>query len=80
MQIELINQHYIENLEKFKIPVMKRGWDILIMVVDGTYIIHIEDRKNSKGLKPAELKPLSFKLITCQAIKQVSKTQNPAYS
>lgn len=55
MQIELINQHYLENLQAFKNPVMRRNWDILVMVVNGTYSLHPEGRKKPLLLHQNEI-------------------------
>jgi AraC-like DNA-binding protein len=55
MEIELINQHHIESLECFKNPSMKRGWDILIMVVSGTYSLFLEGKKKPLVLKEHEI-------------------------
>lgn len=45
MQIELINQYHRENLQFFQTPILKRNWDILVIVLDGTYSMHPEGRK-----------------------------------
>ena len=45
MQIELISQSHKENIESFKNAVLKRNWDILIIVLEGTYSVFPEGRK-----------------------------------
>ncbi len=74
MQIELINQHYIENLSEFKTPIMKRGWDVLIMVVEGTYVIHPEGRK-----KPIALRKHEIAFIPAGTKFSRSLTEPPTY-
>ena len=55
MQIELINQYYRERLVNFTVPVMKRGWDILIMVADGIYTVQVTGQKKPLVLEKNEI-------------------------
>lgn len=55
MQIDLINQYYREKLSEFTVPVMKRGWDILILVADGTYTISVTGQKRPITLQKNEI-------------------------
>ena len=36
MQIELLSQYHKENVTEFKNYVLKRNWDIFIIVLEGT--------------------------------------------
>ena len=60
MHIDLVNQSYHENLDQFKVTVLKRKWDMMFLVADGEYSMSIEGkskpivlRKNEIALIPA---------------------------
>lgn len=47
MQLELINQSYIEGRTEFKNNTVKRKWDILILVVEGEYSVTLPEQQRS---------------------------------
>ena len=60
MQIELINHIYHENLSELKVKKLKRQWDIFVLVTEGEFLIHPQNkikpiilRKNEIALIPA---------------------------
>jgi AraC-like DNA-binding protein len=55
MQIELISQSHKENISEFHNMRMKRNWDILIIVLDGTYSIQPVGRKKPFYLQKNEI-------------------------
>lgn len=55
MQIELVNTVRYEHREEFKISTLKRRWDILILVEDGAYSIHVKDAKKPFVLRKNEI-------------------------
>ena len=55
MQIEMISQYYRERLSEFTDPMMMRGWDILILVLDGTYTIQVTGQKKPIVLQKNEI-------------------------
>ena len=55
MQIELISQSHKENLSEFPNTLMKRNWDILIIVLEGTYSIQPAGRKKPFYIRKNEI-------------------------
>ncbi len=55
MQIDVINQYFFEDRTEVKSPVIKRRWDILILVVSGSYSIHPTGAKKPYLLHGGEL-------------------------
>lgn len=55
MEIDLINQHYIEERTKFKISTLKRKWDILILVTEGEYDIYLKEMQKRIMLKKGDI-------------------------
>lgn len=55
MQIELINQTRWDHVRAFKTPTLKRSWDILIVVLEGTYSIQPTGRKKPILLSKNEI-------------------------
>ena len=55
MNIDLISQNYIENYTEFKTVRVKRAWDLLIMVVEGEYLISARESQKSFIIKNNEI-------------------------
>lgn len=55
MQINLINQSYIENRTEFKTNTVKRKWDILLMVTDGEYAVYIAEKQKRTVLRKGDI-------------------------
>ena len=55
MQIDFINQSYIENYAEFKSTTLKRAWDLIIMVVEGEYSISTEEKQKPIVLKKNDI-------------------------
>ena len=55
MQIDLIHQSYHENLSEFKVTNIKRKWDILFLVEEGEYSIHIKGERKPFVLAKNEI-------------------------
>jgi AraC-like DNA-binding protein len=55
MQIDVINQYFFEDRTEFKTPIIKRRWDILIMVVDGVYSIRPTESKKAYLIRKGEM-------------------------
>ena len=55
MQVDLINQSYIENRTEFKITTLKRKWDILIMVSEGEYSVFLKEKQKRIVLKKNDI-------------------------
>ena len=55
MQIDLIHQSYHENLSEFKVTNIKRKWDILFLVEEGEYSIHIKGERKPFVLTKNEI-------------------------
>lgn len=55
MEIDLINQYYIENRTEFKNNSMKRKWDMLIMVVEGEYLVYLKEKQQKIVLKKNDI-------------------------
>lgn len=88
MQIELINQQYIENRTEFKVTSLKRNWDILIMVVEGEYEVLLKEsqktvvlKKNDIMLIPAgiEFERKITSELTCYHFYFYPQTDHPFY-
>lgn len=55
MQIDLINQNYIENRTEFKTATVKRKWDILILVTEGEYSVFLKEKQKKTVLKKGDI-------------------------
>ena len=55
MKLELINQTYLEERTEFKQRIIKRKWDILILVVEGEYSVTIPEKQCSLVLKKNDI-------------------------
>ena len=55
MQIDLINQNYIENRTEFKTATVKRKWDILILVTEGEYSVFLKEKQKKMILKKGDI-------------------------
>ena len=55
MQIDLINHLRRENVTDFKAKELSRQWDIILLVTDGEYLIHLENRLKPIVLKAGEM-------------------------
>ena len=88
MQIDLINQSYIENRTEFKTGTLKRKWDILILVAEGEYSVFFKEKqkrtvlkKNDIMLIPAEVEFEREILspLTCYHISFYPQADHPFY-
>ncbi len=55
MEIDLVNQNYIENRTEFKMNTLKRKWDILILVTEGEYDIYLREKQKRIVLKKGDI-------------------------
>lgn len=55
MQIDLINHIHRENIDKFKSTVIKRQWNLLILVTDGEYAIQLQTKEKPMVLKQGDI-------------------------
>ena len=55
MQIDLINYYNRENITGFKAGAIRRGWDILILVTGGEYLIKFDGRQKTMAFKKNEM-------------------------
>ena len=88
MQLKLINQTYLEERTEFKQHIIKRKWDILILVVEGEYSVTIPEKERSLVLKkndimflPAdtEIERGILSPLTCYHLTFCSQAEHPFY-
>jgi AraC-like DNA-binding protein len=88
MQSELINQTYIEEHTEFKQHIIKRKWDILILVVEGEYSVTIPEKqcsfvlgKNDIMFLPAwvEMEREVLSPLTCYHLTFSPQADHPFY-
>ena len=88
MQLELINQTYIEEHTEFQHRTVKRKWDLLIFVVEGKYSVRIPEKqrsfvleKNDILLLPAgvEMEREVLAPLTCYHLSFSPQAEHPFY-
>ena len=88
MQLELMNQTYIEEHTEFKHRIVKRKWDLLILVVEGKYSATIPEKqcsflleKNDILFLPAgvEMEREVLSPLTCYHLTFSPQAEHPFY-
>ena len=88
MQLELINQTYLEERTEFKQRTIKRKWDILILVVEGEYSVRVSETQCSLVLKKNDIMflPANMEIergilspLTCYHLTFCPQAEHPFY-